>query len=273
MQCVKRTIISGTVLLAFWLAAVPIAAVETPAAGPTSPNPAMAQVLRMANFLAQLKEFSVTLQTGYDVIQESGQKIEFGEARKLIVSRPDRFRVEVEQSDGDRNMILFDGKTITAFSPTQSVYAQAAKPGGIDGALVYFLKDLHMRLPLALLLVSRLPEAIERRTQSVDYVEKTALYGTPAHHLAGRTDTVDYQIWIAEGNQPLPLRVVLTYKNAEGQPQFRAQFSDWNLTPEVTESMFAFTPPQGMQKIAFPAQASQIDTQGIPTPEQTGGQQ
>jgi hypothetical protein len=45
--------------------------------------------------------------------------------------------------------------------------------------------------------------------------------------------------------------VVLTYKNAEGQPQFRAQFSDWNLAPEITESMFAFTPPQGVQKIDF----------------------
>ena len=36
MQCVKRTIISGTVLLAAWLTAVPLAAVEAPAAGPAS---------------------------------------------------------------------------------------------------------------------------------------------------------------------------------------------------------------------------------------------
>jgi hypothetical protein len=256
------------------------AAQPTPMAGGQAPQVAIepqgdarALLMRMADFLSKTPRFSVSIRNGYDVVQKSGQKIEFGEARKLTVSRPDRFRVEVEQSDGDRNMILFDGATITAFSPTQNVYAQVAKPGDIDGALVYFLKDLHMRLPLALLLVSRLPEAIERRTQSVDYVEKTALYGIPAHHLAGRTDTVDYQIWIAEGSQPLPLRVVLTYKNAEGQPQFRAQFSDWNLTPEVAASMFAFTPPQGAHKIAFPAQASQIDLQGAPTPGQTGGQQ
>ncbi len=188
-----------------------------------------------------------------------------GEARKLTVIRPDRLRVEVEQSDGDRNMIVYDGTTLTAFDATKNVYAQAAQSGGIDGTIMYFLKDLHMRLPLAMLLVSRLPDELERRTQSVDYVEKTSLYGNPAHHLAVRNETVDYQIWIAEGNQPLPLRVVLTYKNAEGQPQFRAQLSDWNLAPEVTESMFAFTPLQGAQKIAFPAQVPQIDLQGKPT--------
>jgi hypothetical protein len=33
--------------------------------------------------------------------------------------------------------------------------------------------------------------------------------------------------------EPLPLRAVLTYKNAKGDAQFRAQFSDWNLAPEI----------------------------------------
>ena len=256
------------------VATQPVPMVDGPAtqAAVEPQGDARALLLRMADFLAKTPRFSVNIKNGYDVLQESGQKIEFGETRKLTVSRPDRLRVDVEQSDGDRNMIVFDGTTLTAFDATHNVYAQAAQSGGIDGGLKYFLKDLHMRLPLAMLLVSNLPDEIERRTESVDYVEKTSLYGIPAHHMAARTETVDYQIWVAEGSQPLPLRVVLTYKNAEGQPQFRAQLSDWNLAPEVTESMFAFTPPPGAEKISFPAQVPLIDSQGMPTPEQTGGQ-
>jgi Predicted periplasmic protein (DUF2092) len=42
---------------------------------------------------------------------------------------------------------------------------------------------------------------------------------------------VDFQLWIADGDQPLPLRAVLTYRREAGQPQFRAQFSDWNFEP------------------------------------------
>ena len=61
------------------------------------------------------------------------------------------------------------------------------------------------------------------------------------------------QLWIAQGDQPLPRRLVLTYKKAEGQPQFWAQFSDWNLSPEVPDSLFVFTPPEGAAKIAFAA--------------------
>jgi hypothetical protein len=230
-------------------------------------------LMRMAEFLAGSPRFSVNLRDNYDVVQESGQKIEFGETRRIIVSRPNGLRVEVEHSNGEKHLVLYDGKAITVFSPAQNVYAQTAKPGGIDEAVMYFLRDLHMRLPLAALLLSRLPAELERRTRTLDYVEMTLIHGVPAHHLAGRTETVDYQIWIAEGAQPLPLRAVLTYKNAEGQPQFRAQFADWNLSPDIRDTQFAFNPPEGARKIAFLAQLPQIALQGTTTPERTGGQQ
>jgi hypothetical protein len=227
---------------------------------------------RMAEFLAKTPQFSVNLIDNYDVIQKSGQKIEFGESRKITISRPNGLRVDLEESSGEKHTVLYDGKDITVFSPSQNVYAQTAKPGGIDEAVMYFLKDLRMRLPLAALLLSRFPAEIESRTQSLDYVEKTVIDGISTHHLAGRTETVDYQVWIAEGTQPLPRRIVLTYKNAEGQPEFRAQFSDWNLAPKVQDAQFTFTPPEGARKIAFQAQLSTIAAAGTENPEQTGGQ-
>ena len=227
-------------------------------------------LMRMANVLSKTLRFSVTLQGGYDVLQESGQMIEFGENRKITVSRPDGLRVEAEHSNGEKHLLVYDGKEITAFSPAQNVYAQIAKPGGIDGAVTYFLRDLHMRLPLAALLLSRFPAEIEGRTRSLDYVETTVVRDTPAHHLAGRTDTVDYQIWIGQGAQPLPLRAVLTYKNAEGHPQFRADFVDWNLSPEVQNARFAFTPPQGARKIAFLAQLPQVALPEAAAPASAG---
>ena len=226
------------------------------------PADARGILMRMAEFLANTPRFSVTIQDRYDVVQASGEKIEFGAERKLTVSRPDRLRVELERSDGDRSLVLFDGQTITVLDPEQNVYAQAVKPSGIDDMIVFFVQDLKMRLPLALMLVSRFPDEIKRRTQSLDYVEGTVVQGVPAHHLAGRTETMDYQVWVAEGGQPWPLRVVLTYKNAEGQPQFRAQFSEWNPAPDIQDAMFAFTPPQGARKIAFLAQLPQIVARG-----------
>lgn len=235
-----------------------LAAAEPVAQAGPEPSDAKGILLRMANYLAKTPTFAVNLSDSYDTVQASGEKIEFAANRKVIVSRPNGLRVEREESDGKSHILLYDGKDITVFSPSENVYAQTAKTGGIDDAVKYFLKDLNMRLPLAMLLVSQLPAELERRTESLDYVEKTTINGHPVHHLAARTETVDYQVWISEGAQPLPLRVVLTYKQAEGQPQFRAQFSDWNLAPKIDNAQFTFTPPEGIKKIAFLAQLPDI---------------
>ena len=219
----------------------------------TAPD-AKAILMRMAEHMAGLRRFSFDVRASYDTVQPSKQKLEFNETRRYVIARPDRFRVDVEESDGTRQTLVFDGKDITVVTPSRNVYAQVAKPGTIDDALVFFVRDLHMRVPLALLLVTTAPQQLARRTQSVELIEKTQLLGTPSFHVAGRTATVDYQIWISDSDKPLPLRLVLTYRNSPGQPQFRAQFLDWNTNPQLTDTTFVVNPPAGAQKIPFLAQ-------------------
>jgi hypothetical protein len=219
---------------------------------------ARAILMRMADFLGGAQRFSVSVRTGYDAVQKSGQKIEFGEMRKVTLSRPDQLRMEGERGDGAKTLTVFTGKEIVLIDETSNVYATAPQPGGLDDTIVYFVKDLGMRLPLAVLLVSQLPAELKDRVRSVDYVEKTSIYGSPSHHLAGRTDMVDFQIWVADGDKPLPQRVVITYRKAKGEPQFWAQFSDWNLAPAIEDSTFLAKPPDGAQKVAFAAQLPRI---------------
>jgi len=154
-------------------------------------------------------------------------------------------------------MLLYDGKELTVATPSRNVYARTQQPGTIDDAINYILSDLGMKVPVSALLQSTAAKELDRKTQSIGYVEKTSIFGTPAHHLAGRTASVDYQIWIADGDQPLPLRLVLTYRKEKGQPQFRAQFSDWNLAAELPAALFLFVPSEGMHKIAFLPQLPQ----------------
>jgi hypothetical protein len=226
----------------------------------------------MANFLSKAQRFTVDTRSGYDVVQASGQKIEFGDRRRITLSRPDRMRIEVEDSDGDRRLVLFDGKQVTVYGATPNVYAQSPAPGELDKAIGYLVQGLRMRLPLAALFLSRLPAELDKRIRSLDYVGKVSFRGLPAHHLAARADQVDLQMWVADGDKPVPLRAVLTYREAEGQPQFWAEFSGWNLAPKITDEMFAFAPPQGAQKIAFLRQLQGAAPQARPAAEQKGVQ-
>jgi hypothetical protein len=242
----------------------PSASAQAPAAAPSASTaaPAVASealarelLMRMARYLSSQPAFSVNVISAYDVVQASGQKIEFAERRHVVVNRPDRLSVETERSDGARGGAVFTGREIVLVDVTNRVYASEQQPaGGLDESILHFVNDLKMRLPLAVMLMQRLPTELERRVRSVDYVEKTNLLGTPSHHLAARGDTVDLQVWVADGAQPLPLRVVLTYKDAPGQPEFRAQFVDWNLAPAINETTFRPQIPDGAHKIQFAAQ-------------------
>jgi hypothetical protein len=231
---------------------VPAAAQE--AVDPPVDPEAMMILQRAAQHMADAGRFSVTIRDGYDAVQANGQKIEFGDRRQVLVSRPNQLRVEVERSDGKQSTVVFDGSNLTAYDHANNVYARSAIAGDVDAAIKYFVHDLRMHLPLAMLLVRQFPTELKRRVQQLDYVEETSCAGVPCDHLAARDADVDFQIWIAQGKQPLIQRVVLTYKLDKGAPQFWAEFSDWNFTPEVPASKFKFQPPANAKPIQFLAQ-------------------
>jgi len=202
--------------------------------------------MEMAETLAQAQQFSVTMNMSYDAVQDSGQKIEFSELRKVIIQRPNNLRVDAQQSDGDQSGLIFDGKTITLFSKTENVYSRTSHPGNVDAAIRYAGGQMGIRIPLARMLVTNLPQELEKMVTKVEYVEKDTLK-EPLDHIAVRSKDVDLQAWIAEDK--LPRRIILTYKNAPGQPQFRVEFTDWNMAPKIPAETFKFTPPQGAEKI------------------------
>jgi hypothetical protein len=211
-------------------------------------------LMRMARFVSQAPRFSFDIASTYDAVQQSGQTIEFAEQRKVIVNRPAQLWVETERSDGARSQAVFTGKEIELIDTNNKVYASEPQPGGIDESVVHLVSDLGIRLPLAVLLMNRMPAELERRVRSVDYVEKTNLLGTPSHHLAVRADTVDFQVWVADGAQPVPLRIVINYRNDPGEPQFRAMLNNWNFAPTITASTFTPEIPAGARQIAFATQ-------------------
>jgi hypothetical protein len=62
---------------------------------------------------------------------------------------------------------------------------------------------------------------------------------------------VDWQIWIEDGDKPLPKKFVITTKWMTGAPQFTVLVKSWNLSPKLTEDLFTFVPPKGAQRIDF----------------------
>jgi len=212
-------------------------------------NTAAARIEAMANLLAKAQRLGVAVDCTYDVVQDSGQKIEFGERRELTLRRPDRARVAVTRRDGSRREILFDGTQLTAFDLDEKVYATVPKPGTVDAALAYYTQDLKMRLPLRELFAADFPEDLKHVLGSARLVGTETVGGVATDHVAFRRDSADVQLWIARDGDPLPQRIVITYRLAEGQPQFEADFHGWTFNPDVPDSAFTFAPAAGAERI------------------------
>jgi len=245
------------------------AADPKPATAASAQDPdAKALLLTMADFMARAPGLRVTMRSSYDAIQADSQRIEFGERRQILMQRPDKLRVEVERSDGERGYVVFDGRWITAFNATENVYARVQKPGSLDQALVYMVRDLQATMPLARLFTTGFPQYLDKRAMSVTFVEECTLFDVPTNHVAAKSDEVDLQLWIAKGPEPLPRRVVITYKNAPGQPQFRADLHDWKVAANADAAAFRFVPPAGAEQVTYLAPRRPSDSPTAPNGEQ-----
>ena len=73
--------------------------------------------------------------------------------------------------------------------------------------------------------------------------------GTECDHFAFRAKETDWQIWIAQGENPYPCRYVITSKEVDQAPQFTMVVRDWKAGAEVAAADFTFKPPAGAKKL------------------------
>jgi hypothetical protein len=226
---------------------------------------AMDILQNMARTLAGAKQYSFILRSSYDAPQPDGQMVEYGAIREIQVKRPDKMRVDLQRSDGDLRIMVFDGKQLIVNNVTDNIYAKAEKAGTVDDAVKYLVGVLKTPLPLARMFRTNFPAELDKLVEAIDYVELDTLTDVPTDHLAVRTKSVDFQIWISRGKEPLPRRIVISYKNSKGEPQFRADFSKWNLDAKGVKGPFTYSPPKNAELV--PMLVRNRTEAGIPAQE------
>jgi hypothetical protein len=214
-------------------------------------------VQKMCDFLKSQQQFSYKAEVADDQVYAGGKKLQYGIDMEAFVRRPDRLRVNAEGDLLDKQF-YFDGKTITLYDKDDNVYGTLEVPPNIESALEKASKEFGVRVALTDLASPQLCELIRKKVKHSLYVGFHKVRGVPCHHLAFDSDEVQVQFWIETGDKPLPRKVVMNYKTLPASPQWTAYLSDWNLSPQLNDSLFTFAPPQGAEKIKFiPTQASQ----------------
>jgi hypothetical protein len=212
---------------------------------------ALATLRRMADHLRGLPSLRVEAQVEHDALQRDGQTIEFGSTREIAVRRPDRIRAEATDRSGAQRSLTYDGRRVTVLDRAQAVYATAEQTGDVDAILRFAEEQLGVPVPLGELLSSELGERLDEELVFAAVVGAETLDGVRCDHLALRNADRGIQIWVEQGETPLPRRISITWEQAPGRPQFRARLTKWELSPRLPDALFAFEPPEGAERIPF----------------------
>ena len=251
-------------LLVTLVVAMPLVtrAQQTPAVDPQADE----VLKKMGATLQSARSLSFTSHAIADQVAPDGQKVQFARNQKVHLRRPDKLAVDVI-GDVDDLQFRYDGKQVALYNPRTNSWGAAEAPPSIDQALDMLAEKYGMVMPLADLAFPDPYQVLIENARRGEYVGKGYVFDKKCHHLAFRQAAVDWQIWVEDGEQAVPRKVVITFKDSPAHPQYTAFLSDWNLSAATDDAQFALNPPAGAKKVEFaPAtQPAAADT-GAPKP-------
>jgi hypothetical protein len=220
-------------------------------------------VKKMSDLLVSSKAFALEAEEVYDEVPEDAPRTQLTSHRHVALRRPDRL-AGTTSGDAINRSVWYDGTTLTALDDAQNVYVRMDVPPTIDGAMDTALDRTGMVIPLADFLYSDVYDRLMGGVQRGVYLGVHDVGGIPCHHLAFEQETIDWQLWIDAGPQPLPRKLVIAYKTEDDVPQYMVTIRKWNLAAQVPDEMFQFQPPAGARKVELPELLAAGDVDATP---------
>jgi hypothetical protein len=259
MRLLKHILIAGTFFLFSPLGIVAQAA--TPEATPEAAADEQANQIfqQTCDFLRGQQSFSFDLDITYDNVLDSGQKVQYSAFQMVKAKKPNQLRVDYE-GDQRNTDFYYNGKIFTWLNTDKNLYSTQPAPATIDETVALLEAQYGITLPLSNLVVSDPCKTAQENIKRVEYVGLGLVNRKPAHHLFINGQDRDWQMWVSTGNQAMPLKIVITYKDLPGLPQYTGVISNWNSNPSLSPNSFLFSvPDQGATKIDFLKTENTID--------------
>jgi hypothetical protein len=204
-------------------------------------------LVKMSAYLRSIPAFQITLTTQRDDVDVYGQLITLSGGAVYSVRRPNAFAINLALPSVAARYV-YDGKTVTVFDASAGVYATYQAPGTIRDTLETARQKYGAEVPLEDLFTWSDGDSATKGLTVAHVIGKSQIGRQSTTHYAFRQPGADWQIWIADGAQPIPLRVVIVSSKDPARPQFRADLA-WNTAPQFPAGQFTFVPPANARAV------------------------
>ena len=214
-------------------------------------DPAATAILkRMCDYLGSLDQFSVDTQNSLENLFYSGHRIDSDVSAHVIVSRPNKLRAERRGDMIDQDF-YYNGTELTLYNPQDKVYATVAVPDTFEGMFKFMYESLGFGVPISDFVYPDSYPLLMKDVTMAKVVGRTSINGVWCDHLFFSSKGADFQVWVADGDWPLPLKYVITDTTTPELLSITTLLSNWNLAPAASEADFTFKAPDGVKEISF----------------------
>jgi len=224
---------------------------------------AVAALERMEDFLGTLTVFSVHADTTTDEVLLAGPKVQYEGSFDVSVKWPNRLRITWSRDGRNTQEIYYDGSTLTVWVKEKNLWASTPAPDRIPDALEFVREKYNVSFPLGDFLLSGARKQLLQHVIAGVSFGPSRVIGVETEHLGFHQMDVDWQIWIANGDKPLPRKYLITTLGDTSQPQ-HSEVLTWDLAPKLDEAMFTFVPPAGAERMVFAASGAKAATPTAP---------
>ena len=208
---------------------------------------AVAALKRMSTYLTSLNTIEIVSEGSLDVVTADGQRVQMDGVTKYKVRKPG-FVIDYD-SDLKNRRFIYDGKNFTVVAPKLGYYATVPAPATNQEMLELAYETYGVKLPLEDLFRWNDPANVRAESFRSGYKLGTAtLGGVATDHYAFREDDIDWEIWIQQGDQPVPKKVVIVDRTDPAHPTFIARLQ-WKPNAPMTDADFAYTPSNDAKRI------------------------
>ena len=208
-------------------------------------------IQRWSQAAGRVTNFRLRVEDTIDQVLDTGQKVQYSHVRTATISRPNRLHMEVV-GDLANVTIWKDEKTFTILDRDGNEYWQVSAPGTIDETMDMLLERYGVSMPLADLLTADVQKGLTNRVEAGAYLGLHHVGESKCHHLLFTQADIDWQVWVEEVGRPIIRKLVITYKNEPGQPQYTLRNLGVETPDQVPAKTFQFEAPAGAKKIEVP---------------------
>lgn len=229
---------------------------------PVSIAPEAREVVeRMTKFLGGRKSFALRQVSSTTVSDEAAKKLAGTMTHAVRVERPNRLAVVLTGDQPGSGSVTSDGQSLVIHQKQKDADRYESSPA--PAALPDLVDNPYLRTLLAVggadvvtkaLLGEDPATALLEGVQELSVAGAEEIDGRPCTHLVAKTESGNWDLWVATGDEPVPVKFVpaigqLFFGGKNVDLSSTVMFDQWRFDPSFETADFAFVPEEGWEKV------------------------